>query len=590
MKKYINYIGILLIGLLLGWLLFGGTSKEKTKHNHDKLTEINQMWTCSMHPQIMKEEPGSCPICGMDLILAESNSDGLLVEQFELTENAIALANIQTSIVGNGTIDDNSIKLTGEIVENENTTATISAHFNARIEKLYIKSLGQYVEKGEAIAEVYSPELIAAQQELIATYRSKETEPKLYTAVKSKFNNWMIHDAQLEQIVQTAKVNTKFTIYSHVSGVVTEIFINEGAHMMDGKPIFKVSNLNTVWANFNVYENQIDLFHTGQEIEINTNASRNKCLKAKVDFMDPILNKKTRTLTLRAVLKNKDKVFKPGMFITGNVQVIKTENKIVTIPSSAVLWTGERSVVYLKTKPDQNVFELQEVVLGNKIGDGYELLEGLAIGNEIVTNGTFTVDAAAQLKGKKSMMNKGSSEVGTDREADVEMNNDFLSKENKHSAINNSLEISKKFQEGLHTVFNDYVNLKDAFTKENSENIYLASRSMLNDLSKVDIKLLSNSKAYTYWLSLAKELKSSITTIAATAEIKVQRARFKQLSSQLLNAVQFFGVNEIVYVKFCPMADNDQGAYWLSKEKKIANPYFGKAMHNCGEVVQEIEY
>ena len=129
MKKYIIYTAVLAVGLLLGWFLFGGTSNTETEHKHDTAAETNQMWTCSMHPQIMQPESGPCPICGMDLIPAESSAKGLLADQFKLTENAMALANIQTSIVGNSNTEDNAITLSGKIVENEDNTAIQPAAF-----------------------------------------------------------------------------------------------------------------------------------------------------------------------------------------------------------------------------------------------------------------------------------------------------------------------------------------------------------------------------------------------------------------------------------------------------------------------------
>ena len=167
MKKYIVYLGILAAGLLLGWILFGGSSKEETDHNHDAATETNQMWTCSMHPQIMQPEPGDCPICGMDLIPAESGSDGLLADQFKLTENAMALANIQTTVVNKGNVDGNTMKLTGKIAENEEANAVQVSYFSGRIERLNVSFTGEEVRKGQLLATIYSPELYAAQQELI---------------------------------------------------------------------------------------------------------------------------------------------------------------------------------------------------------------------------------------------------------------------------------------------------------------------------------------------------------------------------------------------------------------------------------------
>ena len=589
-NKIVIYVGLLITGVLLGWLLFGGSSKEETDHNHDKVAETNQMWTCSMHPQIMQPEPGDCPICGMDLIPAANSSDGLLADQFKLTENAIALANIQTTIVGKGNVDGNTIKLSGKIAENEEANAVQVSYFSGRIERLNVSFTGEEVRKGQLLATIYSPELYAAQQELITASSLKESQPALYKAVRNKLKLWKLSDNQINQIEETGKVKENFPVYATVSGTVTEKLVEQGDYIKQGQPLLKIANLNTVWANFDVYENQIDLFKKGQEVLVTTNAYANKEFKGKVDFIEPILNTKTRTVTLRVVLNNKNDVFKPGMFVTANIERVSGSNdEVLTIPASAVLWTGERSVVYLKTNPDQTVFEMREVVLGNQIGNEYEVLEGLFVGNEIVTNGTFTVDAAAQLQGKKSMMNKDGGKVMTGHEGHLGMDNNVLKKESGHTNMNERLTVSEKFQEQLKVVYNDYINLKDALVKEDSKNTSVNATSLLNNLSKVDMKLLSDNNAHTHWMSLVKEIQSSATSISKTSDIKAQRDHFKHLSSHLINAVQLFGVNEKVYVEFCPMADNNNGAYWLSKEEKVINPYFGEAMLTCGEVKQVIE-
>jgi len=595
MKKYIIYIGILAVGLLVGSLLFGDSTdkeipkSEETMHNHDDVSERNQMWTCSMHPQIMLPEPGDCPICGMDLIPAEVGADGLSTDQFKLTKNAMALANVETTIVGVNTREGDGIKLSGKITANEDKTATQPAHFNGRIEKLYVNSLGERVKMGQAIAQIYSSELVAAQQELITAYRIRKTQPQLYKAVRNKFKNWKIHGSQLSEIETTGQVKTRFTIYSHVSGVVSEIIVNEGAHIMDGHPIFKVTNLSTVWANFDVYENQISQFKKGQEITIKTNAYPNKEFRAKISFIDPVLNTKTRTVVVRAVLKNKEDVLKPGMFIEGNVNEIASDNtEMLSIPTSAVLWTGKRSVVYVKTNPSEPVFEMREVILGNTLGENYQVLEGLNNEDEIVTNGTFTVDAAAQLQGKKSMMNQKGDKMKTGHENHSEMEMSVTNEDNP-IVVDKRIKVSSKFQNQLKDVFDDYINLKDILITDDSEKVMDEAKNVLESLKKVNMKVLTSSTTLMQqWMKLEKEIKSSANSITKTSEIKKQRVHFKNLSKHFIAAVKNFGINEKVYSQFCPMADNNKGAYWLSKKEKVVNPYFGGGMLTCGSVKEII--
>ena len=587
MRKYRFYLGTLLVGLFLGWFLLGNLSNTNEVHEHIEIADRNERWTCSMHPQILREATGDCPICGMDLIPAETPADGLLADQFKLTANAMALANIQTSIVGSGKAKDNAIQLSGKIVENETMNVVQVSYFSGRIETLAIGFIGEEVFKGQLLATIYSPELYAAQQELITAVSLKDTQPALYKAVRTKLKLWKLSEDQINKIEMSGKVQENFPIYATVSGTVSEKLVAEGAAIQKGQPLFKIANLETVWASFDVYENQINRFQKGQEITITTNAVSNNLYKSKVAFIDPILNTSTRTVTLRAVLPNKGGMFKPGMFVEGQVKAKNSDtSEVITIPSSAILWTGKRSIVYLKPTTNVPVFEMLEITLGTKNGATYEVLSGLKNGDEIVTNGTFTVDAAAQLQGKKSMMNKKGGASMTGHEGHIGMNGSV------HKVAKNNvgrLDVSKAFQQQLKEVLNEYIVLKDAFVKEESNNIISQSEKIGALLTKVDMKLLENKEAQIFWMSLEKQLRVGVSSILKTTAIKGQRNHFKQISTSLIEALQVFGVNEKVFIAFCPMADGDKGAYWLSREEKVINPYFGNKMLTCGEVKQVIE-
>ena len=228
MKKYIVYLGILAIGLVLGWFLFGNTSNSEATHDHDEATETTQMWTCSMHPQIMKPEPGDCPICGMDLIPAENDSEGLLADQFKLSENAMALANIQTSIIGASKMENSVIKLSGKIVEDEETNAVQVSYFSGRIEGLNVSFTGEKVRKGQLLATIYSPELFAAQQELLTAASLKASQPALYNAVRNKLKLWKLSDGQIDQIESSGEIKENFPVYATVSGTVSEKLVEQG--------------------------------------------------------------------------------------------------------------------------------------------------------------------------------------------------------------------------------------------------------------------------------------------------------------------------------------------------------------------------
>lgn len=561
MKKYIIYIVLLIAGIAIGKFALSGESTHEHSHT-EEATAKSTTWTCSMHPQIQQPEPGDCPICGMDLIPAQETTTELSSNQFRMTENAIALANIQTIKVSEGTSEGSALQLTGTIEANEKTNATQTAHFGGRIEKLYVNVTGEEVRKGQRIALIYSPELVTTQQELITAMRMKESQPALYKAVRNKLKLWKLTEAQIQQIETSRKAVSQFPIYASVSGVVTEKMVEEGNHVMEGGALFKVSNLKTVWASFDAYENQLSSLKEGDNISVTTNANPNEKISAKITFIDPVLNAKTRTVAVKVELNNSTKNLKPGMFVTGTLESTKKQSTAIRIPKAAILWTGKRSVVYVKTSANEPVFEAREVTLGNATVDQYEVLSGLAADDEIVSNGAFTVDAAAQLQGKKSMMNSNSpSYTSTQANATKKMEFDT--------------ELEKSFQSTLKA----YIELKDAFVKSDTALTAEKSKAFRSALEKLTSS--QRETLNTYWSVLHKTSKS----INTNTTLEHQRKSFQIISNHIIAILENFkSLDQELTVQFCPMADNDKGAYWLSNETQIRNPYFGDAMLTCGEV------
>lgn len=603
MNKNILYIGIaVIVGLLAGYLIFSGKSEgsmavknvSTMSDSYDHSGETaEQMWTCSMHPQIMQPEPGDCPICGMDLIPAESGAEGLSANEIKMTDNAMALANIHTSTVGMGGSDGSSLKLSGKIRVNEEANATQATYFAGRIEKLNVSFTGETVAKGKLLATIYSPELVSAQQELLTTASMKASQPALYNAVRNKLKLWKLSESQIDKIEEVGKVQENFPVYATVSGTVTDKMVEEGDYVKQGQPLYKIANLKSVWAVFDAYENQISSLKEGQQIKVTTNAYPNEEFTAKVSFVDPLLNSSTRTVMVRAVLNNKNDLLKPGMFVEGTITGTQTQMEdAVVVPASAVMWTGERSVVYIKTNPDEPVFEMREVTLGISNGGTYTILNGLESGDEIVTNGTFTVDAAAQLQGKKSMMNSEGGKTMTGHEGHLGMQEGSKmepSTTTDHSEMKRRIDVSNKFQGQLKQVFDAYLNVKDALVNDDGAVAQKEAEQIEESLGKVDMKLLKDKEAHNHWMTIQKELKASSNAMASTSDIKEQRGHFKHLSAHMISSVQLFGVNQKVYTNYCPMADSNKGAYWLSIEKEIRNPYYGEAMMTCGEIKATLE-
>lgn len=583
MKKIVPYIIILGIGLLLGWLFFGGNTKnhsEKTEiketeqHEHSEVEE----WTCSMHPQIRQPEPGKCPICGMDLIPAnsvDSKSDETLENhQIKMSDHALALANVQTTRIEFNTFKDsiqrNELELSGQVEENESSLYTQTAHIGGRLEAFRVTYEGEYVQKGQLIGTIYSPEIVAAQQELLIASESKNTQPEIYDAVRQKLKLWKLSNADINTIERSKKIKTNFPLYADASGIVKQKIATVGTHVQAGAPLYTLTNLSKVWVILEAYEKDISYLSVGQSVLVKTSAYSNEIFKGMISFIEPTLNTQTRTVPIRVEIANKGMKLKPGMLATATIQLPSDHftGKSLLIPKSAVIWTGKRSIVYIKPNPEEPVFEIREVELGNTIGENFQVLNGLNEGEEIVTNGAFTIDSAAQLLGNKSVMNAPKEPI---------------LKENDTK----SFEVDEKFKNQLNTFYNAYIQYKDFLVKDQGEQANEQAKVALTLLNKMEGNTLSES-AKSHWLNLKNELNTSLKSISTSTDISVQRNHFKHFSSHLLIAVESFGIKQKVYELFCPMADDNKGAIWLSNENQVSNPYFGTKMLKCGEVKQEI--
>ena len=219
---------VLVIGLILGWLIFKPGNVSESEHNHDQVEETT--YTCSMHPQIRQNEPGDCPICGMDLVPIAQKSDhgDSSPLSHTMSPEAFALANVQTQKLKTVS-PEHEISLTGKVAVNEQKIAVITANYSGRIEKLFIDFTGQAVSKGQKLATIYSPELVTAQKELIEASKYKEINPALYNASKEKLRLWEITEKQISGIENSGIVLTEFVVYAYQSGVVTRRNIAKGA-------------------------------------------------------------------------------------------------------------------------------------------------------------------------------------------------------------------------------------------------------------------------------------------------------------------------------------------------------------------------
>lgn len=617
MKKYKNYLiaaGILIVGILIGNLFSGGSSETThTDGEHEYVQDpVTKSWTCSMHPQIRMEKPGNCPICGMVLIPLDESTDTsekIASNEIVLTEEAIQLANIQTTMVEKSDAAK-EIRLLGRVKPDERRMYSQVSHIPGRIERLYVNFTGEKVYRGQKIVRIYSPDLISAQKELFEAIKSKDVFPQLYAASRSKLKLWKLSDAQINAIEKSGNVQEQIDILSDHSGYVMKKNVELGDYIMAGGNLFEIANLSTVWVMFEAYESDIPWIHINDMVEFTIQAIPGKNFKGKVTYVDPFVSANTRVAKVRVELNNPSNKLLPEMYASGIIKAKMSDMKdAIIIPKSAVLWTGKRAVVYVKVPHDKTIsFVYREISLGQDMGDLYIVEEGLEAGEIVATNGVFRIDASAQLVGKKSMMNPEGGKVslgghagmdmGDDKKTDAtdhstmqNMDDPEMEEESDHSKMDNDTDhtkmnkrivTSETFKGQLELVFEQYIDLKDALANDDGKSAKKSAKEILNSMAKVDMKLLTDHEAHNHWMTISEEMKSSSKSISETSDLEKHRGHFKHLSAHLSKGVKLFGVNQKVYEQFCPMADSNKGAYWLSLDEVITNPYMGSKMLTCG--------
>jgi Cu(I)/Ag(I) efflux system membrane fusion protein len=441
---------------------------EGAGHSGHRAEQKVKWWTCSMHPQIRQPKPGKCPICFMDLIPVAQTGADIGHRQITLGESALKLMEIETTTVERKFIET-EVRLVGKVDYDETRLKRITAWVPGRIDRLYVDFTGITVNKGDHMVELYSPDLISAQAELLEAVRAvgtissesssllKRTTETTLEAAREKLRLLGLSSQQISEIEKSSQVVTLVTIYAPIGGVVVDRNATEGMYVQTGTPIYTIADLSHLWIKLDAYEADLPWIRYGQQLEFTTEAYPGEVFRGKIAFIDPVLNDKTRTVKVRVNTDNPDSKLKPEMFVRAVVRakvvgagkvmapemggkwicpmhpsvvkdqasscdicgmtLVTTESlgyveagepKVapLVIPASAVLITGKRAVAYvLVPDTEKPTFEGREILLGPRAGDYYIVESGLSEDDVVVTNGNFKIDSALQIQAKPSMMN-----------------------------------------------------------------------------------------------------------------------------------------------------------------------------------------
>jgi len=366
---------------------------------------------CPMDGTI-QDHGGPCPVCGMPLVkrqkgLAAKLPDNVLA-RLQITPQRLSLANIATTAVMYMDVQP-QVKAVGVIDYDQTRLFDLAARLQGRADELFVTSIGQSVKAGDPLYSLYSPDAYTALREYFQSRKReadlmKQSQPEILAdatalrlASERKLMLWGISNDQLAKIARQydidGQVPDHVMVYSSATGVVTKKELRQGGYVQAGDVPFTLADLSSVWMNAKIYESDVPQVHIGQEVHVTATAAPGRVFSGKVTFLSYQLDPDTRTLDARVEIPNDDLLLRPGMYATATIQ--PAPNHTLAIPRTAVIDTGSMKIVYVRSSPE--TFDKRSVELGPESGDEYPVISGLKEGDQVVTTGTFLVDAEDRL-------------------------------------------------------------------------------------------------------------------------------------------------------------------------------------------------
>ena len=381
MKKFI----IIIISALF---VFASCKNKKAT-----LVNKDEYYTCSMHPQIMQDKPGTCPICHMELIVVKRTNTA--ADEIMLNDEQIRLGNIQTDTIRNGMIGDKVI-LTATLNTDESKVNSINARIMGRIDRLYFKNLGDYVSKGAHLYDLYSEELNNAKQEYIVAVEKQQSLDnsiidfnRLVQSAKTKLFLWGMSESQVNELAKSKKALPLTSFYSNESGYITELPVMEGQYVSEGSTVVKLANLSSLWAEAQVYTSQLSAIDMKGTATVQFPDIPGKEWKGKIEFANPEIVSDSRLNLIRVSIPNSNGLLKPGM--PAYVSIKSKELNTLTLPSDAVLRDGKMNIVWVQS--GKNSYKMKMVQTGLESGDRLEIKSGLQNGDVVVTRGAYLLNS-----------------------------------------------------------------------------------------------------------------------------------------------------------------------------------------------------
>lgn len=601
-------------GVILGALLAGGEPASRApQHEHRAATAESPravVYTCSMHPAVRSTDPNAkCPICGMDLVPVpeDDDDDDRALPRLSVSPRAAALMQLEVWPVERRAVAA-PVPLFGRLEADETRLRNVAAWAPGRLERLHVDATGTLVRAGQPMVELYSPQLVAAQEELLQALRAerelaggigivRDTTRLTVEAARDRLRLLGLGREQVARLESSGRAADVLTVSAPVGGVVLERLAAEGDYVQTGQVIYRLADLSRLWLQLEVYEHDLASMAVGAPVRFTTESLPGAEFAGTIAFIDPVVGA-ARTARVRIEVGNADGRLRPGMFARGMVATPPAGDAAapLVIPASAPLVTGRRAVVYVQL-PDAErpTFEAREVELGARAGDWQVVTAGLEAGELVVRNGAFKIDAELQIRGRPSMMQPaGGAPAGHDHAGHAGQAGSAApaaaeAQPGQAGAVPGAGQAPQAFRAALGALVEAQFELVRALAADDPEAARTAARAVDAALHSVDGGLLEGRVARTAWNRRARQMHDGLSAAGAAANLDGMREHFESFSDALTEAVQAWGIETRgpVYRAMCPMVQGRDG-YWLQPDEQIANPYFGAAMLRCGAIVEAL--
>ncbi len=652
-KGVAGWIGLVIVIILafsFGIMISGGSdsSQTTTQEHTAEASAKPTVWTCSMHPQIKLPKPGKCPICFMDLIPLETGSgEDLDPSQIRISKFAKELAKIQSTPVSRG-FAEAEIRMVGKIAYDERKVNYITAWVPGRLDRLYADFTGMTVNKGDHMVYMYSPELLAAQEELLQAKKAiralgktkssilKGTAEQTLVASREKLSLYGLTDTQIQEIENTEQTTTHLTINAPIGGVVVHKNAKEGMYVKTGTQIYTIVDLSELWIYFEAYESDLPWLRYGQKVQFSSTSFPGEKFDAIISFIDPVVNSKKRTIKIRAIVDNKNNLLKPDMFVSGIVKskldsdgkvidknlsgkwispmhpeivknspgscdvcgmaLVKAEElgystKAITdkdapllVPVTSPMITGKRAIVYVEIPNEE-----EPLFEGREVELGPRAGDFYVVKSGLEEGELVVVNGAFKIDAELQIQAKPSMMSPDGGVAPPGHNHGdggmASMKQKSEKKETINHNVNSKALTSLKPLYENYFEIQMALASDDLNAATNGYTNVLNVVKKIDMSLFEGD-AHMVWMKISNSISQAAKVGSNAESIENSRKSFLLLSKPIVELENSFGHNENknYYLTFCPMANDNKGAHWLQTVDTVYNSFYGESMLRCGEI------